>query len=46
MRISISVTGFVPYRGPEFSLQPGEMRFVKVVMKKAAPKQPNPGGGR
>ena len=37
-RIETSAAGFDPYRG-EFSLKPGELRFVKVVMKRATPGQ-------
>ena len=46
LRIVARADGFVPYRSPELLLKPGEMRFVKVVMKNATPKQPSPGGSR
>jgi hypothetical protein len=34
LRIKVMAAGFEPYVGPEISLKPGEMRFVKVVLKK------------
>ena len=37
-RIKVSAAGCEDYRGPEIALRPGEMRFVKVVMKKATHK--------
>ena len=44
LHIEVVAPGFPKYVGPEFSLRPGEMRFVKVVVRRATPKQPSPAG--
>jgi hypothetical protein len=38
-RVEVHAEGFDNYRGPELWLKPGEMRFVKVVMRRSAPEK-------
>ena len=42
LRIKIDARGFQRYVGPEISLKPGELRFVKVVLKKDTTDKPAP----
>ncbi len=36
LKIKVRADGFVPYMSEQIQLEPGELRFVKVVMKKEA----------
>jgi hypothetical protein len=45
-RIRVEAAGFDTCTRPAISLKSGEVRFVKVVMRKTAPKQPASGGNR